>query len=291
MLKYEKILHLNASANYFFFLLRTTAGEGPPVPLDEAEVVVWKNRDFDEIRIEWADRCSVDGYRLEMCRQPDTVECRNFDVKSPTDGYPMQVVTDLQSCTAYSFKIWSKMEVDQILFEGFYRTQVDTSKNFEFVPSNFDVSQNSTSIVVKWRHNSDCIVRYQTSVTLATVDSIGNIGNIDIAAPDLSVPDTDSLTVLEFSGENLFKQCRTYSLSILPILNTTELDDEVKTIPFTKNVLFFNEPSSPDDVIVVKKTTNDLELVWTNFPLCYDEYHVTVTRVNDDRGIFAGEIK
>jgi hypothetical protein len=198
------------------------------------------------------------------------------------------------------------MEVDRILFEGFHRTQVDTSKDFEFVPSNFDVTQNSTSIVVKWRHNSDCIVRYQTSITLETVDSIGNIdnidnvenvenienvSNIDIAAPDLSVPDTDSLTVLEFSGENLFKQCRTYSISILPLLNTTELDEEVKTIPFTKNVLFFNEPTSPDDVIVVKKTTNDLELVWTNFPLCYDEYHVTVTRVNDDRGIFAGEIK
>jgi hypothetical protein len=209
----------------------------------------------------------------------------------------MQVVTDLQSCTAYSFKIWSKMEVDQILFEGFHRTQVDTSKDFEFVPSNFDVVQNSKSIVVKWRHNSDCIVRYQTSITLETFDSIGNVenienvSNIDIAAPDLSVPDTDSLTVLDFSGENLFKQCRTYSISILPILNTTELNDEVKTIPFTKNVLFFNEPTSPDDVIVVKKTTNDLELVWTNFPLCYDEYHVTVTRVNDGRGIFAGEIK
>ena len=223
-----------------------------------------------------------------MCRQPDNIECHQFDVQQPTDGYPTQVLTDLKSCTAYSFKILSKTEddkVDQILYEGHHRTQVDTSKDFEFDPSDFDFVQNSTSISVKWRHISACIVRYKTSATFERIE------NAEIDAPDLSDPETESTTVLQFSGENLLKQCRTYSISILPLLNTTELDDEVKTIPFEKEIFFFNEPSSPDDVSVVKKTTNDIELDWTHFSRCYDEYHVTVTRVKDDHAIFAGEIK
>lgn len=73
-------------------IFRTEAGDGDPIPLNEGEVIIWKTKDFDEIRIEWVDRCAQ-NFQLQICRQPQNVDCRSFDVSAPgdaTEAYPSQ---------------------------------------------------------------------------------------------------------------------------------------------------------------------------------------------------------
>ena len=224
---------------------------------------------------------------MEICRLPDNVDCRKFDVPAPetSDSYPTQVITDLLGCTAYSYNI--STNDGHVLYSGFHRTQVEPSTDFKLIPQEIDIRQNATSISVDWRHTSDCVVSYVVTAELEKVEKIG------ISSPNLIDKDSDSTVELEFSdvGNNLLKQCRDYKLTILPILNSTELDDEVTAIPYDTTFFFFNEPMSPEDVDVVKKTTNEVELEWTHYHKCYVGYHVTVTRVKDDKVISSEETR
>jgi len=232
-------------------------------------------------------RCSEEGYHLEICRLPGNVDCRKFDVPAPetSDSYPIQVITDLLGCTAYSYNI--STNVGHSLYNGFHRTQVVASTDFKLIPQEIDIRQNATSISVDWRHTSDCVVSYVVTGELEKVEKIG------ISSPNLIHKESDSKIKLEFddAGNNLLKQCRNYKLTILPILNSTEVDDEVTVIPYETTFFFFNEPTSPEDVVVVKKTTNEVELEWNHFHKCYVGYHVTATRVKDDKVISSAETR
>jgi len=267
---------------------RTSAGDDAPIPLNEAEVVVWKTKDFDEIRIEWIDRCAK-SYRLQICRQPENVDCRSFDVDAPdtSDAYPSRVITDLASCSAYSFEISAKKDgEDRLLYSGFHRTQVDVSSDFKLSPLHFEALQNASSITVRWQHVSACVAGYTLLAEFETSQKS------EIVAPDLTLPNSDPIVNFEFSSQNLLKQCRNYSVSITPILNTTEVDvDDVEIVAFEASIFYFNEPTSPDDVSVVDKTSNLIELEWAHLPWCYEGYHVTLTRVGDEKTIFAGETR
>ena len=274
----------------FNFLHRTLPGDGPSLALEEGEVVVWKSRDFDEIKIEFADRCARNGYSVQVCRLPNTdSDCQLYDTPTFEETHPTQLVTGLQSCTAYSFTISAKTDIGNLhqLYKGFHRTQASTLSDFEFVPQEFDIFQNSTSISLSWRHVLACVVNYKISANFESAEKF------DIYAPDLSKEDLDSMLHLEISEfeKKLFKQCRHYNLTILPILNSTEFDEEVNVVPYQKTILFYNEPTAPEDVSVIEKSTNYVELGWTHYPECYLGYHVTVTRAKDSHIIHAVETK
>jgi hypothetical protein len=118
---------------------------------------------------------------------------------------------------------------------------------------------------------------------------------LEIVAPDLSDPDSDPTVVAAFSSGDatMLKQCRNYNVSILPILNTIDADGDVdvNVVPFRTSVFFFNEPASPDDLAVVKKSAREVDIEWTHFPLCYEGYHITLTRFGDEKVVFAAETR
>jgi hypothetical protein len=212
-------------------------------------VVIWQTKDMGEIRIEWPDRCSTAGYRIQICRQPGDADCRSFDVdmagapevSEAPGSNPSQLVSGLQACSAYVFQIYRKSGSEgdgDLLFTGFHRTPVDGSSDFRFRPSDLDIRQNSTSLFVRWRHVDDCVAAYHVSADLETTKQI------QILAPNLSDPDADSVVGVDISGSDLLRQCRNYSITIAPVLNLTELDDSVKALSFEASVFYFNAPGS-----------------------------------------------
>ena len=262
--------------------------------LEEGEVIVWKNKDFDEIRVEWSDRC-LPGYKLEVCRQPQDTDCQSYEVPAndQADSYPSQVVTNLLQCSAYSFKITNDADADNgevtVVYSGFHRTEADPTKDFETVLPEFDFLQNSSTVSLQWRHEAACVAAYEVVADFETSE------RTEILAPDLTERNSDSMITINFSSGDdveMFKQCRSYNISVLPILNSTDADvDDIQIIPFRTTVFYFNEPTSPDDVIVVKKSASEVDIEWTHHSKCYEEYHVTVTRTNDEKIIFAGETR
>ena len=137
------------------------------------------------------------------------------------------------------------------MYSGVHRTQVDVSSGFKLVPPDFEVIQNVSSITIRWQHVAACVAGYILFAELETPQ------RSEILAPEFFVPDFDASVSFEFSG-NLLKQCRNYSVSIAPILNTTELDvsDDINVVAFEASIFYFNEPASPDDVVVIEKTSN-----------------------------------
>lgn len=267
------------------------------MPLEDGEVIVWKNKDFDEVRVEWSDRC-LPSYQLEVCRLPQDADCRTFKVPAADleDTCPSQVITNLLSCTAYSFKISTDDDSDNgnkmtVLYPGFHRTQVDTGKDFETVLNEFKVFQNLSTVALHWRHQAACVAAYKIFGEFETSEKA------EILSPDLANPNFDSMIMVSFSSgdtNKMFKQCRSYNISVFPILNSTDADanvDDFQGSPFRTTIFYFNEPTSPDDVIVDKKSANEIVVEWTHYSSCYEGYHVTVTRSSDEKIIFAGETR
>jgi hypothetical protein len=55
--------------------------------------------------------------------------------------------------------------------------------------------------------------------------------------------------------------------------------------------LFTVALASPYDVEVVNTSAREIEVSWTHYPICYAEYHVTVTRTSDKKIVFTGDAK